>query len=706
MRKKKGVYITMRRVNRVVSAAVALCMAATMVAPVWAAAPTADAPYGTEVEYVYLNKLPMKSSAQDNGHEKADSTAKQAFDDNMETLWHSNYNHKVGEVDNQNQGTSMASASNPYWIRWEVTSDLNTPVEVAGLVYHGRKGSTNDYRINGNWTNVTIKYTNSAAGKNAEDSEWHEVVSGKLGGKPAEDVDAVASDVKTIGEYAAPVGEKRDATIVFPEKINATALKVEVKEATTSNNAKKNNDFATASEIDVIGQINHTPVAPSEFTNETAVDKEVMKKNAGANSYANINNDKDATAAFDNNGNTLWHSNYNNSNGVGDTSNPSVNNPKTIWWNVVNDPAADAPIYVNKLVYHARSNGDNKWKDIEILVTTSTRGKDAADGEWTSVYKKAVPNAQVSTVEFTPQAATAMKVKVTSKQGGGAANCVAASEIEVYQVQKNAIPTGASLTLDGGVIANVQYKFSDAVKADKNAQVVASVAGEKVVTAKVSELKNDTISVPVTARQMTDEIKLEVKSGEVALDTYKTSVRKIADIYLNNPEKYAKEQKIVKAMLAYGGKMQTYKNYKTEDLADKNITVDLESAKAYIDSYQSSKSNTTGVKVRPSLQLYSQLAVGFYFPTSKVEGWIFKNGENALKTEVKGDYTYVEIGGINPQNLNKNVTLTVDGHNSVEYSPMDYAKEMVESEDVNLSNVVKAMSLYNQAAVAYTNAAK
>lgn len=472
---------------------------------------------------------------------------------------------------------------------------------------------------------------------------------------------------------------------------------VEVSKARTNGNTT-----VSAAEIKAYKKTKNNPVE------ELEIDKSIMSNSAEDNShqYDSVQGDGNIKSAFDNNiDGTFWHSRWDGK--LNDGTTPiSANNPAEIKWNLVENTESEK-VYPNKLVYRGRNyNGD--WKQVRISVTDDVAGKGATTG-WTTVYEGAVEQMteQKKDIDIVFQKvlpATAMKVEILDGRTDAAPKIYAnAANIKVYR--KLVSVYGAGLTLNDGVVANIKYNFSEEVKADENAQVVLSVDGKQVETYKVSDVvnQNNIVSVPVSVRQMTDEIKLEVKSGNVVLDTVTTSVRKIADQYLasefNHKDK-TKIQTLVKNMLNYGAQMQTYKGYKTNNLANKGLDeVDMSTAEAGIKAYTSEVTNTTGVKVRPSLQLRDKTAVGFYFPKSDAESWTFKQGETALKAEPKGDYIYVESLGINPQMLNQQITLTVNDNTTVTYSPMNYAKVMF-GQDTNLDNVLKAMYVYNQAAVA------
>ena len=97
-----------------------------------------------------------------------------------------------------------------------------------------------------------------------------------------------------------------------------------------------------------------------------------------------------------------------------------------------------------------------------------------------------------------------------------------------------------------------------------------------------------------------------------------------------------------------------------------------------------------------------KIAVRFYF-TGDAEGKVFTaNGKTYTAVEKNGLY-YVEISNILPQNLDEQITVTVDGL-TVAYSPMNYIVRMNQKDDAKLQNLMKALYNYHLAAKEYVAA--
>ena len=213
--------------------------------------------------------------------------------------------------------------------------------------------------------------------------------------------------------------------------------------------------------------------------------------------------------------------------------------------------------------------------------------------------------------------------------------------------------------------------------------------GEEETVYNASELP-EKLQIHVAAAQMADEITLQIVNGdERVMKTY--SVKAYAEeILKGNHSSEIKE--LVQAVLNYGAAAQTYFGYN-----DKNLVSD-QGGKNEVPASAEKEMSVTGQV--DGLQFYGatlvyreRIAVRFYFVGS-IEGVDFGANEVVAKD---GMY-YVEIADILPQNLDQQITLTVDGTLTVSYSPMNYIVRMNQKSDDNLHNLVKALYNYHLAA--------
>lgn len=200
-------------------------------------------------------------------------------------------------------------------------------------------------------------------------------------------------------------------------------------------------------------------------------------------------------------------------------------------------------------------------------------------------------------------------------------------------------------------------------------------------------------SCPVTASEMTDVISARfciVKNGEVIKsEPYTTTVAEYSNTILSG--NYADTTKnIVKAMLNYGAKAQTYFNHNTDNLADASFAGGYKAVK--IPSYvkvPTVNSVTIGSLTYTSATLLtgSNTSVRYYFTLANgasADGYTFtvKTDNTSVNLELQrtedGRY-YVQKDDIASVNLGVAYTLTVsDGLKSkdITYCPMYYAYRM------------------------------
>lgn len=749
------------------SAVVALCMAATMIAPVWATDARAAAP-ATRIEFTAQG-----SGEQQNvwtSSEYSGDKAVNAFDKDPNSKWHADWA----------TGHPAAASKMPQFIAWQ----FNNSVEIDQLVYKGRNDAGNCrwqqfrvYVMDQAFANAGAKLTTTNENKYSyapladTENPWKLVYSNTQSDKGT----ANETTVGVVNDAWTWNGTNADTTrtIQFPVQ-TAQSILVEITDASGDNSGK----WACAAEIESYKR-RTTPIDESVTLTDVKdvegplkengnIDKTVVTAEAVAGGHQGTSasydgafqsltsamytftkkGEKYAVQSQTANGTPVWLTIRNSPKGT-ETGYPFATSEQLVNVTLRGDQGNQFTFEDNKdakhgaLYFHrndqVRFDAVDQWTDLGGKSTlfelyrlpvdderTSTevsgfvRATEIKDGEKYLIVAKADNGSRYALRPSDDQNNRYDHVlKITNDAirltpvGVGAATVQA--EYINYNVVVDALQKGTSLTLGGNIGVNFHVNLSDKVVQDSNAKVVITAPnadGSTDVTEEIPQSKfaaakqkdgTYKFTASVTARQMTKNITFKVVKGNQELVSQTTTVRKVADGYLSG--NYTEKTKtLVKTMLTYGGKMQTYKG-ETANLADDGITdVDLNSAVEGIKAYKSAKKNDTGVTVRPSLQLRDTTAVGFYFPASEVSDWDFKNGEQALETSRKDDYTYVEIGGINPQNLNKNVILTVDNHGTVTYSPMDYALEMVDNADKNLGNVVKAMYLYNQAAIDYQNA--
>ncbi len=229
--------------------------------------------------------------------------------------------------------------------------------------------------------------------------------------------------------------------------------------------------------------------------------------------------------------------------------------------------------------------------------------------------------------------------------------------------------------------------------------VTATVDGAEVTP----DISGSVATVNVAAAQMTDTIGLTVKDGEEVVHTGEYSVRQYAETILTGEyDDYVKQ--IVKQLLNYGAAAQTYFGYNTENPANKDYEITNEQIPAVSNSV-TVEGAVEGIRYYgASLVFQSRTAVRFYFTVSgDISAYTFKVGATPYEPALKDGLYYVEVGNINPQDLDKAVTVTVNDALSVSYSPLNYIVRMYAKGGTNLKNLLQAMYCYHLEAKYYSS---
>lgn len=273
--------------------------------------------------------------------------------------------------------------------------------------------------------------------------------------------------------------------------------------------------------------------------------------------------------------------------------------------------------------------------------------------------------------------------------------------LTIYEDMGNSL-SGYTLSLDGNIGVNFHMELSERVLMDENAYMQFTLGGEELQKVMVADVKDNPIVLDgqtyyifpcgVPAKDMQTEIGAQIVLGDGTKGLrYTYTVQEYAD-YILNPENGYDEVTLalVKAMLEYGDYASAYFNDEKLIASENLDTVTIESLK----EFEGTVSNEVeGMYYGSSLLLKTETILRHYFT------------EEVPDSVKKGNLYYIDIPNIAAHRLHLNTEINVNGM-VITYSPLSYAYKVLSSEttDESLRNLVKAMYLYNQAAVAYKNA--
>ena len=317
----------------------------------------------------------------------------------------------------------------------------------------------------------------------------------------------------------------------------------------------------------------------------------------------------------------------------------------------------------------------------------------------------------------------------------------AASEADLFEEEEPAEPTvdeiaqieTVDLFLTDKIGLCVHVALNDQYISGDNDFLAFTCAGRRVEQL-VYETGIDyqgraVFTLDLTARQMTDEVTLQMNVGGRDGTPVNCSVRSYADAILAGTEYTEQEKEMVRAMLNYGSYTQLYAGYNTDNLAaaglyaageDPVLNGDAPDLTEYAYSYELNNQED-GLQVgKASLLLGTDVSIRFYYqpgagktaedylPTQ--EGYL--ENDMILGYDQDKDMYYAEIVHISPLDLGRMYTLVIyeapepDFDNpiaTVTFGALSYCRSMIENEEASDAsrNLSRAIYNYYEAANAF-----
>ena len=269
------------------------------------------------------------------------------------------------------------------------------------------------------------------------------------------------------------------------------------------------------------------------------------------------------------------------------------------------------------------------------------------------------------------------------------------------------------VTLDDSVTDNDYMKVTVSGK-----ETTIKVKDTTVVQSNLNGKEKHVFVCKVNAKEMTKPIQAQMVVNGVEGSKVTYSVKKYADVMLKLASgTYEAEKTMIRAMLNYGGYAQTY--FKdTSELANAQLytsatdpVLNLEAIN--LESYAPTGTNVE--KLTATLLLESETELRFYFTPENgktLADYSFElaGANKSLVTGTKDDLCYVAITGICADELQDMYTVTIrskdtnDIFASVKYGVLSYVRTVLNDStaETDWKNLVKALYLYNQAALDYS----
>ena len=309
---------------------------------------------------------------------------------------------------------------------------------------------------------------------------------------------------------------------------------------------------------------------------------------------------------------------------------------------------------------------------------------------------------------------------VTIPAGLPLGNYTLTEDFTFYTHRSGAVDTVRPTVLKGWSMTlgdNLDMNFSVSVNESEitNTRVQISVGAETLLLYPETldnETGNYIFSVELAAAQMTETVTFTLLLGDSVIETNTYTVRQYASYILNHDQFDETTKKLVRSMLVYGAKAQSYFVCNTDDYADASIEYEQAAVPAEIASPILTGA-VDGLKYYGSSMLFtSKHAVRYYFILSdgaSIADYTFTAGKEVLTAKAKDGMYFVDVAEINPQDLDKPIEVTVTCGESVltvGYSAMHYIVRKFGSDTGSeLKALLQAMYTYHLAAEDYVEAA-
>ena len=284
------------------------------------------------------------------------------------------------------------------------------------------------------------------------------------------------------------------------------------------------------------------------------------------------------------------------------------------------------------------------------------------------------------------------------------------------EFEKDSIFTGHTLTLNGDIGVNFYLNLTAEQAANTTVSFTWMKDGnEKTASADMSQAPLTGHGYMATCHVAASEMRTEITAsvtidGEPVAETDVYSVAEYADVILtdsifaadyvayengrgnNGQQKLTQLRALVEKMLVYGDNAKVYFNKNAAALEDAPVE-DIPAYDVVITGL--SEDMFDGA----SLSLKSQTTLSLFFKSES--GITLTCAGKEVVTDRSGNEYVIRIRNIPAYELDRPITVTVNGTGTVAYSPLTYCYKAQTSGDAKLVNTVKALYNYYLAAHEY-----
>ena len=262
-----------------------------------------------------------------------------------------------------------------------------------------------------------------------------------------------------------------------------------------------------------------------------------------------------------------------------------------------------------------------------------------------------------------------------------------------------------ALSLTDSIDINFTVKNLGAGTKPEDYFVLYTFGGKTGAATLTSMTSNTVVIANIAAKEMTEDVTVEVWYKDRLLKTGTYSVRGYCEAMLN-ARPGAKLTALLQSCLDYGSYAQKYFNYRTDDLANRGSDYGNVPGIVIPEAANVKEGSCTGI-VSPSYSLMLQSKTSFqisfnHSSGAKLGDYTFTVNGTAVTPTDTGSKFVIDLNGIAAKNLGDRFVVTVTHRDGTSYrfesAPVNY---MYAARNTAVGNTMKALYAYHQAAVNY-----